>query len=251
MSKIWTDEEKLKEFGTTDDKEIMEILNHREESEKESQKLADEAYDEMVRQGLIKEEDYGYYEDENGNEEYDENLKELDSLNNNAIKKVKEDKKVKEKLYLKDDIKEGFDITTFDYNFKNIYGDIIERDFKIYHFLKHHFSYGRTKLVRDMFSQEERCIKNFMEIEEIVYKRPDGVDSNLTEGYYIPFTKSIKSYGDTFDIIKSYKTKLIKLISEYDTNRINHDVLMFKSDFQLIHKLKMKEFKEILIKPEE
>ena len=177
--------------------------------------------------------------------------KELDSLNNNAIKKVKEDKKVKEKLYIKDDIKEGFDITTFDYNFKNIYGDIIERDFKIYHFLKHHFSYGRTKLVRDMFSQEERCIKNFMEIEEIVYKRPDGVDSNLTEGYYIPFTKSIKSYGDTFDIIKSYKTKLIKLISEYDTNRINHDVLMFKSDFQLIHKLKMKEFKEILIKPEE
>jgi len=31
MSKIWTDEEKLKEFGTTDDKVIMEIIRGIEE----------------------------------------------------------------------------------------------------------------------------------------------------------------------------------------------------------------------------
>ena len=212
MSKIWTDEDLLKAFGTTDHAEIKKMLDAKEAFQKE-----------------------------------------LDSLNNNAIKKVKEDKKVKEKLYIKDDIKEGFDITTFDYNFKNIYGDIIERDFKIYHFLKHHFSYGRTKLVRDMFSQEERCIKNFMEIEEIVYKKeePSYFHPKGKKGYYIPFINSIQSDKDTFKFLKVYTTKLIKLISEYDTNRINHDVLMFKSDFQLIHDSKMKEFKEILTKPEE
>ena len=228
MSKIWTDEEKLKEFGTTDDKEIMEILNYREEIEKENQKLADEAYDEMVRQGLIKEENYGYYEDEDGNEEYDENLKELDTINTSIIKKVKENEKVKEKLYLKDDIKEGFEVAVFDSLFKKDYGNIKERDFKIYYYLRHHLSYNRNKLIEETFSKEINCIKNFMEIEEIVYNFERGE-------YFFPYLNSYKNYTDTFDTIRLEVKSLFKILKDYNIHIYHNKPIYFKSDFQLVH----------------
>jgi hypothetical protein len=146
-----------------------------------------------------------------------------------------------------------FDLTLFDSNFETHYGNFKVYDFKIYHFLKHHLSYGNLKLIRDMFEGEEDCIKNFMEIEEIVYKKeePSYFHPKGKKGYYIPFINSIRSDKETFKFLKVYTTKLLKLLSIYCIKTPNHEPLLFKSKFEDIHKLKMKEFKEILTKPEE
>lgn len=233
--KITTDEDLLKAFGTTDHEEIKKMLDAEEAFQKE---MIEQEEDLSIYNNIL-EENYGYYEDDEGVEQYDENLKKLDSLNTIASSQI--EKIEKKQLYIKDDIKKGFEITVFDTNFEQIYGNINKYDFKIYHFLKHHLSYGNLKLIRDMFEGEYDCIKNFMEIEEITYKRADGSNDVLIEGYDIPFTKSIKSYGDTFDLIKKFTTRLLKLLGDYSIKRINHDPLLFKFEFERLHDLKMKE----------
>ena len=80
-----------------------------------------------------------------------------------------------------------------------------------------------------------------MEIEEIVYRRCTGSAEGSTEGYEIPFASAIKSYGDTFDFIKIYVGKLLKLLNLYGIKDINHTPILFKSDFHLIREMKMKE----------
>lgn len=214
-------------------------------SQEEMLNLLDDPEEKARMQELFKDQPHllddnqGYFEDESGEGHYNEDLAQLDKLTIVAVKDVK--KIEKKQLYIKDDIHKSFDSALFDSNFENIYGNINKYDFKIYHFLKHHFSYGRSKLVRDMFEGEYDCIKNFMEIEGIVYRRADGTNDVLTEGYEIPFANSIKSYGDTFDFLKKFTTKLIKLLGENGIKRINHDPLLFKSEFERLHDLKMKE----------
>lgn len=211
--------------------EMLELLNDSEEKLRMEELFKENPH--------LLEDNQGYYEDESGEGRYNKDLAELDKLTVVAVKDVK--KIEKKLLYVKDDIYKSFDSALFDSQFENIYGNINKYDFKIYHFLKHHISYGRSKLIRDTFEGEFDCIKNFMEIEEIVYRRCDGSNDNLLEGYEIPFANSVKSYGDTFDFLKVFITKLLKLLGENGIKRINHTPILFKSAFGLIHDIKMKE----------
>lgn len=231
--KQMTEEEFLNHIGFESLEEYSKI---QEFEDLEYQKRMDDFYKENPH---LLEDNQGYYEDELGEGHYNENLADFDKITNIVTKDLKKiEKKV---LYIKDDIAKGFDVNIFNDNFKDVYGKIEERDFKIYYFLRHHISYGRTKLIRDSFSREIDCIKNFMEIEEIVYRRCGATAEGSTEGYEIPFAGAIKNYGDTFDFIKIYVGKLIKLLNLYGIKDINHTPILFKSDFHLIHDIKMKE----------
>lgn len=202
--------------------ELEELYKLRKAEQEENERyLREEVY-------IDDEEEYtsGYYETEDGELVHDNNLEDIDRINKD-IKKTSTLLVEKQKLYNKDDIAKDFDSKQFDYFFKNYYGNIEKRDFKIYHFLKHHLSHKKIDYIKNCFDKEIDAIKTFFDIEEIKYIY-DSAE------YHIPFIETSKNYADTYECLKVYISKLLKLLSEYGI-RIHHTPFLFKSDYHLTH----------------
>lgn len=228
-----TEEEILTELGFNSLEEYELSLKydqdeHEKHSNEEAVKMGFKNADEMYKEF----ESYGKYTDDNGIEQYDEKLAEFDKKAS-EIKKIETKIIEKPKLYIKDDVKEGFDSKNFDDIFEKHYGVQEDRTYNIYYYLKHHLSYNRTATIKHHFKKEINAIENFMDIENI------NVNYE-TSDYVIPFLNAERNYSETFDCLKTFFPKLLKVLANYGII-LTHDRYLFKSDFALNHDKKRME----------